>query len=166
MAEQVVGKQVDLPCSVSHHVNTFLGLTSIALAIILPTVCGPVMAGLVHLVCWVINSVQEAGAVAPDTRKLERQNLVCILSLTLVFLPTYISSMILAELYLNIDNIFLFVIVKYILGKAANIGLVTLLEYLITGTSQHFLVPLCILMTKPDIWDSAREVSSCHLLHC
>ena len=110
------GYQVDIPCSVSHDPNNYLGLTSILLAIVLPTVSGPLMAGLVHLIFWLIYRVKETPALAPDTRKMERQNLVCILSLTLVFLPTYISSMILTELYLDIDNIFLFVMVKYILG--------------------------------------------------
>ena len=74
------------------------------------------MAAVVHLVLHVLNRVRGQTNVAIDTRKLEIKNLACILALTLVFLPTYISSMILAELYLDIENIFSFVIVKYILG--------------------------------------------------
>ena len=117
--------QVDLPCSVSHHVDNYLGLTSITVAIIVPTVCGPVMAAVVHLVLHVLNRVRGQTNVAIDTRKLEIKNLACILALTLVFLPTYISSMILAELYLDINNIFSFVIVKYILGTVMDSLLTT-----------------------------------------
>ena len=117
MTDQLLSKEVDLPCSVSNNIRTYLGITSVSLAIILPTVCGPAMAGLAHLVISVLNTVRGTNNFSEENKKMEIKNLLCILCLILVFLPTYISSMILTELYLDIGNIFFFVIVKYILGK-------------------------------------------------
>ena len=43
MTEQVLSKKVDLPCSVSDKSEKTFGFASIFLAIIFPTVIGPVM---------------------------------------------------------------------------------------------------------------------------
>ena len=117
MTDQFLSKEVDLPCSVSNNIQTYQGITSVSLAIILPTVCGPAMAGVTHLVISVLNTVRGTTINSEENRKMEIKNLLCILCLILVFLPTYISSMILTELYLDIGNIFLFVLVKYIIGN-------------------------------------------------
>ena len=117
MTEQFLSKEVDLPCSLSKNLETYQAIGSVSLAIILPTLCGPVMAGLTHLVVSALNTLRGTPSISEENRKLELKNLFCILCLILVFLPTYISSMILTELYLDIGNIFFFVIVKYILGK-------------------------------------------------
>ena len=42
--------------------------------------------------------------------------MICILSLTTVFLFTYSLSMIVSELYIDLNNVFYFVLVKYIVG--------------------------------------------------
>ena len=159
MTEQFLSKEVDLPCSVSNNIQTYQGITSVSLAIILPTVCGPAMAGVTHLVISVLNTVRGTTINSEENRKMEIKNLLCILCLILVFLPTYISSMILTELYLDIGNIFLFVLVKYIIG---NTLITKLAEHLedkeLAGTCQHSLVPLAILITKNEIYQSAKEV--------
>ena len=117
MTDQFLSKEADLPCSVSNNIKTYQGISSVTMAIILPTVCGPAMAGVAHLVITIINTVRGTANIKEENRKMEIKNLLCILCLILVFLPTYISSMILTELYLDIDNIFFFVLVKYIIGN-------------------------------------------------
>ena len=44
----------------------------------------------------------------------ERQNLVCLALLSLVFLLTYTTSMVVSEIYLGQDNLLHFVLVKYL----------------------------------------------------
>ena len=162
LTEQFLSKEIDLPCSVSNKITTYQGISSVTLAILLPTACGPALAGLTHLVISLLNTVRGAGGGAADSkeenRKMEIRNLLCILALILVFLPTYISSMIITELYLDINNIFSFVVVKYIVGNTMT-GTGTSRNNYLVGTCQHTLVPLAILITKNEIYQSAKEVN-------
>ena len=157
MTDQLLSKEVDLPCSVSQDLQTYQGIGSVSLAIVVPTVVGPAMAGVAHLVITGLNTVRGVAKISEENRRLEIQNLLCILCLILVFLPTYISSMILTELYLDIGNIFFFVLVKYIIGTLIT-NYRTSGNQELAGTCQHTLVPLAILITKTEIYQSAKEV--------
>ena len=60
--------------------------------------------------------------VPGDTRRQERRNLACICALTLVFLVTYVLGMVITELYLDLDNVFHFVLLKYIAGECGHVS--------------------------------------------
>ena len=52
-----------------------------------------------------------------DASREERRNLVTNILLTLIFVSTYSTSMIIAELYFPVpENIFVFILLKFIIG--------------------------------------------------
>ena len=52
-----------------------------------------------------------------DASREERRNLVTNVLLTLIFISTYSTSMIISELYFPIpENIFMFILLKFIVG--------------------------------------------------
>ena len=116
LTEHILSKKVDLPCSVSHNLEDEFELASVILAILVPFILGPVLITLVHSVISVANVVLKVSPVSEETKSQEKSNMICILSLTAVFLFTYILAMIVSELYVDLSNVFYFVLVKYIIG--------------------------------------------------
>ena len=142
MTEQVLSKKVDLPCSVSDKSEKTFGFASLLLAIIFPTVIGPVMVTILHIIISIVNILMKHDSIAADLRKEELQNILCVFFLTTIFLTTYITSMIICEHYLPAgNNLLYFVIIKYIVG-----------------TSHHLLGPISILISRRDICKSAIQV--------
>ena len=116
LTEQILSKKVDLPCRVSHNLEDKFELASVILAILVPFILGPVLITISHIVISGANVYHEVSPVSEETRSQERSNMICILSLTTVFLFTYSLSMIVSELYIDLNNVFYFVLVKYIVG--------------------------------------------------
>ena len=116
LTEHILSKKIDLPCSVSHNLEDKFELASVILAILVPFILGPVLITLVHSVISVANVVLQVSPVSEETKSQEKSNIICILSLTAVFLFTYILSMIVSEVYVDLSNVFYFVLVKYIIG--------------------------------------------------
>jgi len=142
LTEQVLSKKIDVPCSVSDHIGENFGIASIILAIILPTIIGPGMVTILHTTISIMNSVMKNAPIASDLRTEELQNIFCSLLLTIIFLTTYLTSMVICEVFLPApDNLLYFVIIKYI-----------------AGTSHHLFGPICILISRRDIWNSAIQV--------
>ena len=142
LTEQILSKSVDLPCYVSDQIKSDLGMASIVIAIIIPTVIGPLSIFFLHIILSITNCIIGTKSADPDLRNKECRNLVCIFLLTLIFLVTYITSMIICELYVKIPGQMLyFVFLKYI-----------------AGTSHHLFGPLVILMTRQDIRENAGVV--------
>ena len=134
--EQLLGKSVDVPCSMTDDLNTGFGSASIMIAIIVPTILGPVIITACHLLLCLFNlCFSTSGSLTAEERNKEIGDAMCIFLLTLVFLATYLSSMVLTELYIPLpSNLLCFVIVKHVFG-----------------TSHHFLGPVCIFLCKRDI---------------
>ena len=74
MTEQVLSKKVDLPCSVSDKSEKTFGFASIFLVIIFPTVIGPVMVTILHIIISIVNILMKHDSIALDTRKVEFRN--------------------------------------------------------------------------------------------
>ena len=116
LTEHILSKKVDLPCRVSHNLEDKFELASVILAILVPFILGPVLITISHIVISGANAFLGVSPVSEETRSQERSNMICILSLTTVFLFTYSLSMIVSELYIDLNNVFYFVLVKYIVG--------------------------------------------------
>ena len=142
LTEHILSKKVDIPCSVNDKIETGFYVASLFLAVILPTFFGPVVILFLHIIISIINKVKKNISAADDIRKSEFQNIICVFLLTIIFLITYISSMILVEVYVfSSDNLLGFVMLKYV-----------------AGTSHHLLGPVSILISRSDIWQSAVQV--------
>ena len=142
LTEQVLSKKINIPCSVSDHISENFGIASIILAIIFPTILGPVMVTILHVIISIMNVVMKNAPLTADLRIEELQNVLCIFLLTIIFLLTYITSMIICEVFILIpNNLLYFVIIKYV-----------------AGTSHHLFVPICILISRRDICNSAIQV--------
>ncbi len=85
-----------------------------------------------------------------DASREERRNLVTNVLLTLIFISTYSTSMIISELYFPIpENIFMFILLKFIIG----------LSHHLLGNSQssknavnfYLSGPLAILASQAEI---------------
>ena len=157
LTDQILSKEVDLPCSVRstlklikvHETNfTFsdslqstFGAASVFIAIIIPTILGPILAAVgLMFMCFVFFTANFQ--MSRDLKLEERRNLCCNILLTVIFLATYSTSMILTELYLPIpDNIFYFVLLKFILG-----------------VSHQLLGPIAILTAQTDIRHHVGQV--------
>ena len=116
LTEHILSKKVDLPCGVSHNLEDKFEPASVILAILVPFILGPVLITIFHIVISGANAFLGVSPVSEETRSQERSNMICILSLTTVFLFTYSLSMIVSELYIDLNNVFYFVLVKYIVG--------------------------------------------------
>ena len=139
LTEHVLSKKIDVPCSISDHINENFGIASIILAIIIPTIIGPIIVAIIHIVISIINVVMKNAPIAADLKSEELQNILCTSFLVIIFLFTYIMSMIICEVFLSVtDNLLYFVIIKYI-----------------GGTSHHLLTPISILLSRQDICHSA-----------
>ena len=137
-----MSKNVNIPCSVRDPVSDSFSITSIILAIILPIFIGPFIVTVIHIIISIINVVMKNAPVAADLRKEELQNIFCIFLLTIIFLSTYITSMVICEfLFPSNINILTFILIKFIIG-----------------TSHHLLGPLSILLSRNDILSSAVAV--------
>ena len=72
----------------------------------------------------------------------DRRNICCNMLLTIIFIPTYTTSMIISELYFPIpDNIFHFILLKFIIG-----------------VSHQLLGPMAILLSQTDIRNNVVQV--------
>ena len=77
-----------------------------------------------------------------ETQEEDNQSIPCLLLLLIIYLITYSVSMVGAELYPPLyTNIFSFIMVKYVFG-----------------TSHHGLVPLAIILTRPDLRELIKVV--------
>ena len=142
LTEHVLSKQVDVPCSVSDHINTNYGIASIVLALVLPTFVGPFVVTVCHVVISIINVILKNAPLAADLKREEMNNIFCIFMLTIIYLSTYLINMVFSEIFLPPDdNLLNFVILKYI-----------------AGTSHQLLAPISILISRPDVRQSALEV--------
>ena len=142
LTEQVLSKKVDVPCSVSDHINENFSIASIFLAIIFPTIIGPVIVTVLHISISIINMAMNNASMATNLRKEELQNILCVFLLTVIFLITYITSMIICEVFIPApNNLLYFVIIKYI-----------------AGTSHHLFGPISILISRRDICKSVIQV--------
>ena len=55
LTENVLSKKVDIPCSVSDHSDETFSAASIFLAIIFPTIIGPSIVTILHIIISLIN---------------------------------------------------------------------------------------------------------------
>ena len=139
LTDQILSKSVNIPCSVNDDIRTGFGAASIVIAIVIPTLLGPLAVTVIHIAICFVNCFLTDKSLSKEQRNEELGNVFCLFLLTIVFLVTYISSMILCEIFLPIPgNLFYFVIVKYI-----------------AGTSHHLFGPLCILASRRDIRQNA-----------
>ena len=142
LSDQMLSRQADVPCSVRVDPARGFGLASVVLAILVPAVVGPLAATLLHVVITIASLVVGQPVVAREVRVQETRGLCTILLLTVTFLLTYTTSMVVCEAWMSTSSGLLgFVVVKYILG-----------------TSQHLLGPLAILLSRPDLRKTARQV--------
>ena len=142
LTEQVLSKKVDVPCSVSDNISDNFSIASIILAIILPTIVGPFTITIIHVIISIMNVMKKHAPIAADLKAEELQNIFCIFLFTIIFLLTYISNMIICEVFFPAsDNLLIFVMLKYI-----------------AGTSHQLLAPLSILLSRKDISSSAVQV--------
>jgi hypothetical protein len=149
MSDQLLSKQADVPCSVTVDPASGLGLASVVLAIVAPTVCGPVAVTIGHLAITAVGMFIKQPPVPKGVLSEELRHLCCIFLLTVIFLLTYVTSMVVCEVYLPVSgSLFTFILVKYI-----------------TGTSHHLLGPLAILLSRADIRHTAAQVPSPSVHH-
>ena len=142
LTEHILSKKIDVPCSVSDNIAENFGIFSIFLAIIIPTIIGPVMVIILHIIISIINVIRKNAPLTADLKSEELQNILCLMLLTIIFLITYITSMIICEVFFPAtDNLLIFVMIKYI-----------------AGTSHQLLAPLSILLSRKDISSSAVQV--------
>ena len=142
LTEHILSKKIDVPCSVSDNIAENFGIFSIFLAIIIPTFIGPVMVIILHIIISIINMIRKNAPLTADLKSEELQNILCLMLLTIVFLITYITSMIICEVFLPADeNLLYFVILKYV-----------------AGTSHHLFGPVSILLSRRDICSSVTLV--------
>ena len=100
------------------------------------------MVTIIQVIITIINITRKSSSETLDLKIEEQQNIFCIFLLTFTFLVTYLTSMIVCEVFLPAnDNLLYFVILKYI-----------------AGTSHHLFGPICILISRRDIWSSTKEV--------
>ena len=117
MSDQILSKKADVPCSVSADPTTGLGLASVALAILLPAICGPGIVTLLYILLKIIAMFLKPGASpASKDRRAGKDGLsICsLLLLTIVFISTYSTSMLICELYMSkpANTLLGFVLVK------------------------------------------------------
>ena len=142
LTEHFLSKKIDVPCSVSDNIAENFGIFSIFLAIIIPTIIGPVIVTIIHIIINIINVIRKNAPLTADLKSEELQNIICLMLLTIVFLITFITSMIICEVFLPAnENILYFVLLKYV-----------------AGTSHHLFGPVSILLSRRDICSSVTLV--------
>ena len=119
MSDQILSKQSDVPCSVRSDPTTGLGLASVALAIFVPAILGPLLVTVLHLLLRIIAVLlnPRASLASKDSRSGEGGLNICsLLLLTIVFISTYSTSMLLCELYMSkpSNTLLSFVLVKWV----------------------------------------------------
>jgi len=141
LSEQILSKEVDIPCSISDSLQSVFGVSSIIISIIIPVIIGPILSLVVLLLLSAVFLV--TGVKSCKESQLEdRRNICCNMLLTIIFIPTYTTSMIISELYFPIpDNIFHFILLKFIIG-----------------VSHQLLGPMAILLSQTDIRNNVVQV--------
>ena len=91
------GQEVDLPCSVTDSPWSGFGLASVLLAVILPVVLGPLATALLHGLLSLAFSANQLSVAGLVERREERRNVCCNVLLTLIFLATYVTSMVVRQ---------------------------------------------------------------------
>ena len=120
MSDQMLSKQSDVPCYVRADPTTGLGLSSVALAIIVPALLGPVLVTLLHILLRII-AVFLKPRSSPSSSKDSRSgdeggfSIFSLLLLTIVFISTYTTSMLICEIYMSkhSNTLLGFVLVKW-----------------------------------------------------
>ena len=121
MSDQMLSKQSDVPCYVRSDPTTGLGLASVALAIVVPVILGPVLVTVLHVLLRIIAVCLKPGAspASKDSRSGDKRGLsICsLVLLTMVFISTYSTSMIICELYMSkpSNTLLGFVLVKWVI---------------------------------------------------
>ena len=125
----------------SDSLQSVFGVSSIIISIIIPVIIGPILSLVVLLILSAVFLV--TGVKSCKESQLEdRRNICCNMLLTIIFIPTYTTSMIISELYFPIpDNIFHFILLKFIIG-----------------VSHQLLGPMAILLSQTDIRNNVVQV--------
>ena len=125
----------------SDSLQSVFGITSIIITIIIPVIIGPILSLVVLVILSGVFLV--TGVKSCEESQLEdRRNIWCNLLLTIIFIPTYTTSMIISELYFPIpDNIFHFILLKFIIG-----------------VSHQLLGPIAILLSQTEIRHNVVQV--------
>ena len=139
LSHQIITNQ---PCSVREDIQTGFGPASLMIAMVIPVLLGPVSITIIHIIISLVTFLLQDRSLPKPRREDDVNNLLCIFLLTMIFLGSYSSSMIISEIFIPLpQNLLYFIIVKYIVG-----------------TSHQLLSPLCILVSRPDIRQSAGLV--------
>ena len=105
MSDQILSKQSDVPCYVRADPTTGLGLASVALAIVVPAILGPVLVTVLHILLRIIALFLKprSSPASKDSRSGGQGGFsICsLLLLTIVFISTYSTSMLICELYMS-----------------------------------------------------------------
>ena len=99
MSDQMLSKLPDVPCQVSEDPRSGFGLASVVYIVVLPTILGPVIVTVLHVLLTLAGCFVTHWPVAAEQRTEEVRNLCSLLLLTVVFLSTYTTSMVACELY-------------------------------------------------------------------
>ena len=153
MCEQMVGRSPAQSCEVRQPLDNIYGLVSLAFVLLTPASLGPLSAGLVYTVVRLVRTNLPTGSA-------DWENIKCTASLTFIFLILYSNTMILCELWdFPQDNMFALVLsitAAVNSGKYLNYKIFPV-KYVL-GSSHNLLVPLAILLTKPEVWQMAKKV--------
>ena len=68
LTEHVLSKKIDVPCSVSDNIAENFFISSIFLAIIIPTIIGPVMVIILHIIISIINMIRKNAPLTADLK--------------------------------------------------------------------------------------------------
>ena len=104
MSDQMLSKQSDVPCSVRADPTTGLGLASVALAIFVPALLGPLLVTIIHILLRIIIMLlNHRGSQTSKDSKLGEGgfNMCSLVLLTIVFISTYCTSMIICEVFMS-----------------------------------------------------------------
>ena len=139
-AYSILSPQVisDKDCNVREDLFSTLGIVSVFMVIIIPFILGPVGTFLAFFLATIFS------CCGPRRNSDDEYvpHVFCLFGLTLMFIITYVISMIISEMYFEqINNIMYFILIKYCFG-----------------TLHHFFGPVIILLCYKDIRKSVGRV--------
>jgi len=139
-AYSILSPQVisDKDCNVREDLFSTLGMVSVFMVIIVPFILGPIGTFLALFLATIFSC---CGARKNSDDEFV-PHIFCLVGLTLLFIITYVISMIISEIYFEqINSIMYFILIKYYIG-----------------TLHHFLGPVIILLCYKDIRKSVAKV--------
>ena len=141
MNEQILSKEVNRPCSVREEINSVLSVASLIFGLVIPLLLGPVSLIIAHFILNMLEFLLDTGP-APQPKKEDIPSPICILVLSTICLITHSTSMLISEVFSQIyESPFNLIMFKYVFG-----------------TFHHFLVPLSLLVLRPDLWELCKVV--------